>query len=247
MAGPLLTAALPSAIAGVGSLVGGLLGNRARRNEAQRDRQFQERMSNTAWQRAVADMEAAGINPAVAYSKGPASSPGGAMAQQSDVLSPAVSSAMAAKRLQADLDNIKAQNELLEAQTEHQRAQRGMVEVHLAGYGARWDDKAGEFIIDVSGMPRRAREIESVIMKNQADAFFRNILSRTGTPIAEMADELGWALPIIAGLGRFGSGLLGSAAQVKRAFRPPIKSWSQMLKETTRKGGRTITRIRRGG
>ncbi len=83
--------------------MGGVIGNRSRRKEARRDRRFQERMSSTQWQRGVADMEAAGLNPALAYSQGGASSPSGALAQQSDVVSGAVTSAQDARRLEKEL------------------------------------------------------------------------------------------------------------------------------------------------
>lgn len=50
------------------------------REEAQKNRDWQERMSNTQYQRAMADMAKAGLNPILAYSQGGAGVPGGASA-----------------------------------------------------------------------------------------------------------------------------------------------------------------------
>lgn len=102
---------LPAAIAAGASLFGAEKQNRDARREAQRNRDFQERMSSTAWQRGVEDMRAAGLNPALAYSQGGASSPGGSMAPQSDVVGPAVSSAQGAIRMRKEMRLLDEQLE----------------------------------------------------------------------------------------------------------------------------------------
>lgn len=48
-------------------------------DQAQRQMDFQERMSGTAYQRVMADLRQAGLNPILAYKQGGSSSPGGAM------------------------------------------------------------------------------------------------------------------------------------------------------------------------
>jgi molecular chaperone GrpE (heat shock protein) len=51
----------------------------ANRADAQANRDFQERMSNTSYQRMVTDLNAAGLSPMLAYSKGGASTPTGSV------------------------------------------------------------------------------------------------------------------------------------------------------------------------
>jgi len=53
--------------------------------QAQMNRDFQQQMSSTAYQRATADMEAAGLNPMLAYMNGGASTPPGSTAQAQSV------------------------------------------------------------------------------------------------------------------------------------------------------------------
>ena len=104
--------------AGIGAaVVGGLFSafGARRRNRQQiammrEQMRFQERMSSTAHQREVKDLRAAGLNPILSATGGPgASSPGGAQARIQDELTPAINTALSARRSRAEVNLIQDQ------------------------------------------------------------------------------------------------------------------------------------------
>ena len=105
---------------------------------------FQERMSNTSYQRAMQDMRSAGLNPILAFNQGGASTPQGSQSEVRNKLSGAVSSAIQMVQAVAMVEQAKAQTKNIDLQSKTLAAELPEKQVAARLYG-------GEF-----GLPLKA-------------------------------------------------------------------------------------------
>lgn len=138
-----------SALAGLAAAGLGYLGNeRANASNsamAQRQMDFQERMSNTQYQRAMADMRVAGLNPILAYKQGGAGTPSGASATMTnsasaamDAFSKTTASAVALKQNNAAINLMadQAYNQKMQAMESIARRNKTLAETQSAVHNA---------------------------------------------------------------------------------------------------------------
>jgi len=111
---------------GLLSVFGGERRNTAQAEQAQQANAFSAQQFASRYQTTVKDMEAAGLNPMLAYSQGGGSPPSGQQAQMQDTITPGVESFNRTRSTAAQNAVQNAQVKNIEADTENKQAQANL-------------------------------------------------------------------------------------------------------------------------
>jgi len=140
--------------------------NYANRQLVRQQMAFQERMSSTAYQRAVGDARAAGLNPALLYQQGGASAPSGASATMENAIGAGVSAYQQARMQGEQMRNLEATRRL----TDEERITQLSTQDELAA---------------------RVRNLDAQTQLAKADVGFRGARSSAAQMVRPMTDLAG--------------------------------------------------------
>lgn len=200
-------------ISGGLSFLGGERRNEAQAEQAAQANAFSAQQFATRYQTTVKDMEAAGLNPMLAYSQGGGSPPSGQQAQMQDTFSPAVESfnrtrSTAAqnavqdaqvRNIDADTANKNAQASNIEADTILKRAQALLTGAQETLAGATADQTRTnignleiaqkKMVAEIKNIPKEGDRLDALV-KNLAQEY-KLLIERTHNTRAA-TDQIKW-------------------------------------------------------
>lgn len=146
--------------------------------EAEKNREFQTNQRATAYQTAVKDLQAAGLNPMLAYANGGAANTSGAQASYSNVphIDNKVAAALTASAQQAQIENTQAQTAKTKADTAVSQALARKTEAEI-GYTTNSTAKVGAETENIKAgleeIQARISELRTRSSSNQASTFLK--------------------------------------------------------------------------
>lgn len=194
--------------------------------EARKQRDWQEEMSNTAHQREMADMRAAGLNPALSAKFGGASTPSGAQAQVPDY-SQSVTSAVQAAQAYSGLKLQDAQARNLDVQSGDTLATQAS-RIDLLISQSRSALESGNLSVEHQKRVKeeiKNLEVERDLLRSKASAASLG-LSSAKRESEFMESKFGSAAMVRKHLGKLPGGI-STAKQAYESFGPAAKSWLQ--------------------
>lgn len=184
---------IPAVLGGIFSGRSAAKQNRMQMAMAQKQMDFQERMSSTAYQRSAKDLAAAGLNRVLALGSG-ATTPSGAQAQITNEGQPAINTALAIKRQTAEIENIEATTAKTTAETLNVKEEWNNIGQRWTKFQQEIDNlKAQGNLIrtqnEVQGAVRRIKGHEETIIRSEADLW---------STLQELeADEASWVVKLL--------------------------------------------------
>ena len=184
-------------ISGVSSLIGGESTNEAAEDQAQKQMDYQERMSSTAHQREVADLKAAGLNPILSANSG-ASTPTGAMAPVINSIGEAMkagvsnfSALQSARQVDPAIDKARSETKLNQAQAVLSSAQASSALAYARNLNADTLQKRGgrlgrELGSDFANLLLTGAERTNSTIERKIDNTVKDIYANSGKKVTSV-------------------------------------------------------------
>lgn len=182
---------VPGATLG-GQLGGGIDANNARADAAASANAFSASQYQNRYQTQVKDLEAAGLNPMLAYMQSPGSAPTGQSYQPTNVFEGASQSYAAAQNVQRTGENIDADTLTKRAQRFLTEAQTGAAESSSAQSRANTsylETQAKKISLELKNIPKEGDRLDALISNLQAELPL--IQERTSTQ-AQATQQMKW-------------------------------------------------------